>query len=157
MNRRDKVVLTLSVIVMGVGTASLALIAKTAFAAGSSGPSPASGASGVRSGIAYDGCKHFELADQTALVEWGTANAWRFLGYDLDEVKADPEPILVDGLQTLFPECPWPPRDDATFGPERISWSQALAQAKAAVAEYVAGDGRPNIAMLTRSILGAHP
>ncbi|MEX1365191.1 MAG: hypothetical protein AB1Z98_18835 [Nannocystaceae bacterium] len=91
--------------------------------------------SGVRHGIRYKGCEHFELVDPDAVEAWGRSNAWRFAKWAvrLDEVRADPEPAIVEAMQALFPECSWPPGDGVTFGPERIGWREAMALAKAGV------------------------
>ncbi|MCA9650655.1 MAG: hypothetical protein KC501_12140 [Myxococcales bacterium] len=90
----------------------------------------------VRHGIRHEGCNHFELVDPDAIEAWGRDNAWRFSKWilSLDELRADPEPAIVDAMELLFPECPWPPPRTTTFQAERISWTEAMTMAKEAVA-----------------------
>lgn len=132
MNRRDKIVLTASVVLMGTITAAIGLVAKTALAK-PGGPSPAAGGAGTRAGISYQACEHFELVDEAALRGWLTANSWRFLEWlgDIEKAKANLEPVLVDVFGTIFPECAWPPPPETTFGPQRGTWPEAIAQMQA--------------------------
>ncbi|MCH9685887.1 MAG: hypothetical protein K0V04_30920, partial [Deltaproteobacteria bacterium] len=92
---------------------------------------------GVRHGIRYEGCTHFELFDADAVEAWALDNKWRFAKWalKLDEVRSNPEPAVLDALSTLFPDCPWPPMPSATFGPERVGWEEAMAITRQAIAE----------------------
>lgn len=128
---------TKTMMLWGVGTAALVglglAMVGTARAAADDEDTPPSG---VRHGIRHDGCEHFELVDPHAVDAWARDNAWRFATWllRLDELRADPEPAIVDALSVLFPECPWPPPASTTFEPQRLSWDEAMAQAKEAVA-----------------------
>ena len=86
----------------------------------------------VRHGISHEGCNHFEVVDPDAVEAWARDNAWHFATWALrlDEVRANPEPAIVDALTLLFPECSWPPPASTTFEPERYSWTEAMAKAK---------------------------
>lgn len=125
----------LALVVVGVAVASSAAAAESPDAG-----KGLAGQSGVRHGIRFEGCSHFELADPDAVEAWVRSNAWKFAGYllDVDAVRANPEPLMVDAMQMLFPECSWPPppRSPSTFGPERVGWSEAVAAAKVAAASY---------------------
>ncbi len=100
---------------------------------------------GVRHGIRYEGCAHFELVDADAVEAWGRDNAWRLAewAFKLDAVRQDPEPAIIDAMTLLFPECPWPPESSTTFGPQRVGWEQAMAFAREAVAELDLGGESP--------------
>lgn len=121
-------------VLVGVGVVAMG----TASAATEDEPGEGKGLqdSGVRHGIRYEGCDHFELVDQGAVEAWGTDNKWKFAkwAFKLDELKANPEPAIVDAMTMLFPECPWPPPSTTTFGPERQGWTEAMALAKEAIA-----------------------
>ena len=90
----------------------------------------------VRHGIRHEGCDHFEVVDPQALEGWAMDNAWRFARWALkvDELRANPEPAIIDALAVLFPECTWPPPEGTTFEPARYSWTEAMAMAKEAAA-----------------------
>ncbi len=98
---------------------------------------------GVRHGVRYEGCRHFELVDPDALESWAMDNSWHFAQWvtRLDELRANPEPAIVDAMTMLFPECPWPPPPATTFGPQRNDWTEAMASATEAAADFdLAGD-----------------
>ncbi|MCX4240192.1 hypothetical protein [Paraliomyxa miuraensis] len=92
--------------------------------------------SGVRHGIRYEGCDHFDVVDPDAIEAWGIENKWKFAKWalKLDELRANPEPAIVEALTMLFPECTWPAPSTTTFGPEKMGWTEAMAMAKEAVA-----------------------
>lgn len=99
---------------------------------------------GVRHGIRYEGCGHFELVDYDAVEAWGIENKWKFAKWalKLDELRANPEPAITEAMGVMFPECPWPPPSSTTFGPQRLPWAEAMALAKEAVANLdMAGTG----------------
>ena len=130
-----------TVLVLGV------VVAGTA-AAASEDASPNKGKglteTGVRNGIRYEGCSHFELEDYDAVKAWAMANKWKFAKWvlRLDEVRANPEAAVTEALALMFPECSWPPPPETTFGPERVGWSTAMEAAKQAVAGLdMAGPG----------------
>ncbi|MEX1362291.1 MAG: hypothetical protein AB1Z98_04150 [Nannocystaceae bacterium] len=91
-------------------------------------------ASKVRHGIRHEGCTHFELVDPQALEGWAMDNAWRFSKWilSLDELRADPEPAIIDALGVMFPECSWPPPAGTTFEAQRYTWDEAMVMAKQA-------------------------
>ena len=90
---------------------------------------------GIRHGIRYEGCNHFELVGPDAVEAWGHNNAWRFAKWlpKLDQLRANPEPAIIEAMELLFPECSWPPPVSTTFAPERLSWADAMAAATEAV------------------------
>ncbi|MCX4244220.1 hypothetical protein OEB96_26560 [Paraliomyxa miuraensis] len=92
--------------------------------------------SGVRHGIRYEGCDHFEWVDPDAVEAWGIDNKLKFAKWalKLDELRTNPEPAIVEALTLLFPECSWPPPSTTTFGPEKMGWTEAMALAKEAIA-----------------------
>ncbi len=99
---------------------------------------------GVRHGIRYEGCGHFELVDYDAVEAWGIDNKWKFAKWalKLDELRANPEPAINEAMGVMFPECPWPPPSSTTFGPQRLPWAEAMALAKEAMANLdLAGAG----------------
>lgn len=99
---------------------------------------------GVRHGIRYEGCGHFELVDYDAVEAWGIENKWKFAKWalKLDELRANPEPAITEAMGVMFPECPWPPPSSTTFGPQRLPWAEAMALAKEAMANLdLAGAG----------------
>lgn len=101
---------------------------------------------GERHGIRYEGCNHFELVDPDAVEAWGRSNSWRFAKWalKLDELRANPEPAIVEAMTVLFPECPWPSPSSTTFGPQRLPWAEAMVMAKEALANLdMAGGGDP--------------
>ena len=102
----------------------------------------------VRHGIRHEGCKHFEVVDPDAVEAWARDNAWHFATWALrlDEVRANPEPAIVDALTLLFPECSWPPPASTTFEAQRYSWTEAMAMAKqmAATMDMAAAPGVPS-------------
>ena len=114
---------------------------------------------GVRHGIRYEGCDHFELVDQDAVEAWGMDHKWE-LGHwalKLDELKANPEPAIAEAMELMFPECSWPPPSTTTFGPERIGWKEAMVLAKDALAGFdlaVSGGGSEAVAaaMLVQAV-----
>lgn len=94
--------------------------------------------SGVRHGIRYEGCDHFDVADPAAIEAWARDNALSFAKYllKIDEIRANPEPAIVEALQKIFPECPWPPPPTTTFGADKKSWSEAMVAATEAAANF---------------------
>ena len=54
----------------------------------------------------------------------------------LDELRANPEPAILEAMELLFPECPWPPASGTTFGPDRLTWTDAMAAATEAIRVY---------------------
>ena len=86
----------------------------------------------VRHGVRHEGCDHFEVVDPDAVEAWARDNAWHFATWALrlDELRANPEPAIVDALTLLFPECSWPPPAGTTFEAQRYSWTEAMAMAK---------------------------
>ncbi|MCX4239167.1 hypothetical protein [Paraliomyxa miuraensis] len=121
-------------VVLGVGVVAMG----SASAATEDDPNKGKGLqdSGVRHGIRYEGCDHFELVDPDAIEAWGIDNKLKFAKWalKLDELKANPEPAIVEALTLLFPECPWPAPSTTTFGPEKMGWTEAMAMAKEAIA-----------------------
>ncbi|MCH9682872.1 MAG: hypothetical protein K0V04_15655 [Deltaproteobacteria bacterium] len=109
----------------------------------SGGEVPGLSGTGVRHGIKYEGCSHFELADANAIEAWGLDNKLRFIKWatKVDELRADPEPLVLDIMAALFPECPWPPGPSTTFTPQRVPWADAMAQAREAAANFDFADG----------------
>lgn len=110
---------------------------------------------GVRHGIRFEGCRHFELVDADATEAWGINNAWEFRqwAFSLDELRANPEPAVLKALGLLFPECPWPPPATTTFGPERVGWADAMATVKTVAADLdLAGGAEPSSAVASSAI-----
>lgn len=130
-------------VLLGVGVA----VAGTASAAAEEDPNKGKGLddTGVRHGVQYEGCGHFELVDPDAIEAWGRSNALRFAKWALkmDELRADPEPAIIDAMGMLFPECPWPPPSSTTFGPERTGWAETMVLAKEAIANLDLAGGGP--------------
>lgn len=126
-----------AVVVLGLG-----LLATAGAAQASEGENEDEGKgladSGVRHGIRYEGCKHFELVDPDAVEAWAIDNSWQFAKWALrlDELRANPEPAIVEALAMLFPECTWPPGKAVTFGTTRVGWVEAMALAKEAVQDF---------------------
>lgn len=127
---------------LGLGLVALVGVglARSASATPSEGEGEGLTGDGVRHGIAYEGCNHFELQDFEAAKKWGEDNRLSFISWvtKIDEIKEDPEPIILDVMRKLFPECPWPPAAETTFGPERQSFAEAVAQAKVVINGLVA-------------------
>ena len=121
-------------VLLGLGVA----VVGSASAAAEEDPNAGKGLqdTGVRHGVRYEGCGHFELVDYDAVEAWGIENKWRFAKWALrlDELRADPEPAITEAMGMLFPECPWPPPSSTTFGPQRVPWAETMAMAKEAVA-----------------------
>lgn len=93
---------------------------------------------GVRHGVRFEGCRHFEPIDEAEIRSWALSNTFslgRWLTR-MSEIKENPEPFLVEAAELLFPECPWPPAPEATFGPNRVPWATAVQQAKAGIASF---------------------
>lgn len=141
MKRTTKVVLG---IVGLVTVGGVALVASKAAAAPPAGPPPndddGKPGTGVRHGVRFQGCEHFDLIDEDEARAWWSTNQWRFAAWILriDDIAEDPEPFLVDVARTVFPECPWPPAKGTTFGPQRMSWADLKSEAATAVASYLA-------------------
>lgn len=121
-------------VLLGLGVA----VVGSASAAAEEDPNKGKGLqdTGVRHGIRYEGCGHFELVDYDAVEAWGIENKWKFAKWalKLDELRANPEPAITEAMGVMFPECPWPPPSSTTFGPQRLPWTEAMALAKEAMA-----------------------
>lgn len=119
--------------ILGLGTAG-AVVAVASSAGASSGPDPSKGGKGTRAGIAFEGCDHFELVDMDATKQWAVAHLVQIhfaLGPDktVDDLRADPEWAANVFFGLIFPECQSP--EDATWGPERRTWQETMAEIKA--------------------------
>lgn len=121
----------LVVVVAGVALASTATASEASPDAGKGLTE-----TGVRHGIRYEGCSHFELEDFEAVKAWASEHKWAVVKWvtKLDELRENPEPAVVEAFTKLFPECPWPPAPGTTFGPERSTWPEAMEMAKQALA-----------------------
>ncbi len=112
---------------------------------GAGGEGPGLSGTGVRHGIKYEGCSHFELVNADAAEAWALDNKLRFIKWatKVDEIRANPEPLVLDIMSALFPECPWPPAPSTTFNPRRVSWIEAMAEARKAAANIDLAGGGP--------------
>lgn len=123
---------------LGVVGGGVALFAGSAGASTPTGPDPSKGGEGVRAGIRYEGCSHFELVDIEAAKAWGLANALALqarIGLkSVADLREDPEVAVQAFFGLAFPECDGP--EDATFGPERRTYVETLAQIQEALAGY---------------------
>ncbi|MCH9686030.1 MAG: hypothetical protein K0V04_31635 [Deltaproteobacteria bacterium] len=128
----------LGVGVLAVGSAAASTNDSPGGGTGSGGTGPGLSGTGVRHGIKYDGCSHFELADADAVEAWALDNKLRFIKWatKLDEVRANPEPLVLDIMSALFPECPWPPAPSTTFTPQRVSWAETMTQVREAASDF---------------------
>lgn len=111
----------------------------------------------IRHGIAHEGCDHFDLSNEQAIKDYVSARP--FLGVKLlgllPGAKDDPGPLVVAFAEDMFPECTWPPQPTTTFGPGRVGWDTALAEAKKQIAASADASARSNTARvdaLLRSI-----
>jgi hypothetical protein len=94
---------------------------------------------GVRHGIYHEGCMVFRLEDGEALKSWAMGKKLFLAPWaaKLDEVKEDPEPFAIALCKELFPDCEWPPSDEARI--DGMSWESAIVKLKTELGAFELG------------------
>ena len=145
-----------------LGVGALGAVALVASQAGAAEPKDAGkaakGERGKRHGFEYEGCHFLKIVDPDAIEDYLRSNKLTLIKWlpQIDSLREDPEPLLVDILGMMFPECKYPPPGDWAFeglDGSVLDWDEFVERAREEAADIELAQA-PGVELDADTVLG---